>query len=50
MPKYDDAISNFNKAIGLDPQDSTAWYYKAMALTQESKIKKLTQQLTMHFY
>ena len=38
--KYDDAISNFNKAIGLDPQDSAAWFYKGTALVQESKIKK----------
>ena len=26
--QYDDAISNFNRAINLDPQDFEAWYLK----------------------
>ena len=48
--QYDDAISYFNRAISLDPQDAEAWYFKGLALTQEFKKKKQTQHLTMHFY
>ena len=38
--QYDDALSNFNRAINLDPQDAEAWYFKGLALTQEFKIKE----------
>jgi protein O-GlcNAc transferase len=43
--KYDDAISNFNKAIDLDPQDSAAWFYKGAVLVQESKIKEADEAI-----
>ncbi len=48
--KYDDAISNFNKAIGLDPQDTDAWFYEGVALSQEHKISEANPAITMHFY
>ena len=35
--QYDDAISNFDKAIGLDPQDADAWYHKGVDLDLEFK-------------
>ena len=38
--QYDDAISNFNRAISLDPQNAEAWYFKGLALTQDFKIKE----------
>jgi tetratricopeptide (TPR) repeat protein len=38
--QYDDAISNYDKAISLDPQDADVWYYKGLVLTQEFKINE----------
>ena len=35
--QYDDAISTYNKAISLDPQDAEAWFDNGTVLIEEFK-------------